>query len=229
MKLKKIRENGDIPEVRANNIIINRTARYFTLGDENGDSVSEVWFVLHGYAQLASEFIRNFEVIDDGSRLIVAPEGLSRFYIKNGTGHIGASWMTSEDRLNEIEDYLSYLSKVNDQLHSSLKKRNIKTCLLGFSQGASTATRWFEKSGINFNRLILWGGHLASDFNLNNSKYRETDISLVYGAEDKFLLPTYFEEDISNLKKHGIAYRLFSFNGGHLIDPDTLIKVASAT
>lgn len=53
-------------------IAVARTARYFTLGRAE----REVWFVLHGYGQLADRFLRHFDPIDDGTRLIVAPEGL---------------------------------------------------------------------------------------------------------------------------------------------------------
>ena len=57
-----------------------RTARYFTLGQ---DSASEIWFVLHGYGQLAARFADHFAALDDGTRLIVAPEGLSQRYPAN--------------------------------------------------------------------------------------------------------------------------------------------------
>ena len=60
------------------NISITKTARYFILGDAS-EKIEEVWFVCHGYAQLANYFIKNFEVLDNGKNLIVAPEGLSRF------------------------------------------------------------------------------------------------------------------------------------------------------
>jgi predicted esterase len=210
--------------VKTHNIIINRTARYFSFGEVN-DSLQEIWIVLHGYGQLASEFLANFEILDNGSRLIVAPEGLSRFYIKNSIGEIGASWMTSEDRLNEISDYINYLSQIDEEIRKDTKGKRIKTVLLGFSQGTATATRWFEKSNSPIAELILWGGHISPDSNLSSSRYKETQLSLVYGAQDRFMLPTYFEEDISILKKYDVGYRVFSYNGGHTIDADTLLKL----
>ena len=60
---------------REHRIEVTRTARYWTLGAE--DAPTEVWFVLHGYRQLAERFLRRFVPLDDGSRLVVAPEGLS--------------------------------------------------------------------------------------------------------------------------------------------------------
>ena len=36
----------------------------------------------------------------------MAPEGLSRFYLEGFSGKVGATWMTREDRLNDIDNYL---------------------------------------------------------------------------------------------------------------------------
>src|SRR5438270_687393 len=68
---------GDMKE---NNLTVKRTARYFTLGDASGE-LEEVWIVCHGMGQLGAYFIKNFIPIDNGRRLIVAPEALSRFYL----------------------------------------------------------------------------------------------------------------------------------------------------
>ena len=73
-----------------------RTARYYTL--DPAEAVREVWFVLHGYGQLAGAFLRHFERLQDGARLFIAPEALSRYYLP-GHQRVGASWMTREDRL----------------------------------------------------------------------------------------------------------------------------------
>src|SRR5438309_1661873 len=56
-----------------------RTARYFTLGSPQG--ATDVWFVCHGYGQLASRFLERFRALESERRCILAPEGLSRFYL----------------------------------------------------------------------------------------------------------------------------------------------------
>src|SRR5207245_2948078 len=66
---------------RMPHIRVARTAPYEVLGSEK--TAREIWFVLHGYGQLASSFIRAFAPLDDGTRLIVAPEALNRFYLVN--------------------------------------------------------------------------------------------------------------------------------------------------
>ena len=90
---------------------VKRTARYFTLGtlDENTE---QIWFVLHGYGQLAQFFIKKFSVLDDGKTFLVAPEALSRFYLEGVTGRVGATWMTREERSNEVADYVFYLNQL---------------------------------------------------------------------------------------------------------------------
>ncbi len=94
----------------AHHLPVGRTARYYTLGPI-GAATRQVWFACHGYGQLAERFLQRFEPLDDGAHLIVAPEGLSRFYLSDNPRErrVGATWMTREDRLNEIADYVRYL------------------------------------------------------------------------------------------------------------------------
>ncbi|MGH7540318.1 MAG: hypothetical protein ACRELC_04915, partial [Gemmatimonadota bacterium] len=79
--------------IRTEHVTIERRARYAALGDRKV-APAHVWFVLHGYGQLAPRFVRSFEALDDGSRWIVAPEGLHRYYLDHAERKVGASWMT---------------------------------------------------------------------------------------------------------------------------------------
>ena len=90
-------------------------ARYYTLGQLNKDT-RQIWFVFHGYGQLARYFIRKFAILTNQQILVIAPEGLSRFYIEKvessgrPNDRVGASWMTKENRTVDIENYLHYLN-----------------------------------------------------------------------------------------------------------------------
>jgi hypothetical protein len=97
-------------------LAVPRTARYFTLGDPA--RAKHIWFALHGYGQLAVNFIGYLATLDNGSRLIVAPEALSRFYLDQGKGPPGASWMTKEDREHEIADYVRSLDQLSGAIRS---------------------------------------------------------------------------------------------------------------
>ena len=40
---------------------------------------------------------------------IIAPQGLHKFYLEGTSGRVGASWMTKENREDDIKNYLVYL------------------------------------------------------------------------------------------------------------------------
>ncbi|MBK7947090.1 MAG: hypothetical protein IPJ85_18060 [Flavobacteriales bacterium] len=86
-------------------IQVQRTARYHVLGTL--EAAPEIWIAIHGYGQLARYFLNNFKGLEEG-RCIVAPEGLSRFYLDAEHARVGATWMTREDRLHEIDDHVAY-------------------------------------------------------------------------------------------------------------------------
>lgn len=140
-------------------IEVPRTARYFTLGDD-GDAIEELWFVLHGFGQLAGAFVQYFGDLADGPRMVIAPEALNRYYVASTSvpasdRAVGATWMTREDRQNEIKDYVRYL----DLLHGEITKAHpgVRTIVVGFSQGGATAARWAQMGRAPIHRLILWG------------------------------------------------------------------------
>ncbi|MES2619454.1 MAG: phospholipase, partial [Bacteroidota bacterium] len=90
--------------MKENHIIINKTARFFTLGELNAKT-KHVWIVLHGFGYDVKKFLSQFEPLLREEIFIIAPEALNRFYLKATAGLVGATWMTKEDRLNEIKDY----------------------------------------------------------------------------------------------------------------------------
>jgi len=200
-----------------------RTARFFTLGNES--TPTELWFVLHGYGQLAARFIRHFEPLDDGSRLVVAPEGLSRFYIEvNRADKIGASWMTREDRLVEIADYVRYLDAVYAAVGGATAPRVV---VLGFSQGTATAARWLATGAARADRLILWGGEVPPDLDLAAARARwlETGVTLVAGSTDPFITTKVLARDEARLRETGIVYQVERFEGGHELDAEVLREI----
>src|SRR5882672_8368171 len=201
-----------------------RSARYFTLGSP--EHAAEVWFVCHGYGQLASRFLERFRPIEAERRCIVAPEGLSRFYLTEDPAErrVGASWMTREDRLTEIEDYVQYLEAVYEEVSRTVDRAQTKVTLLGFSQGSATACRWSTMGKARFDRLIIWGGEVPPDVDL----LRSLRLSLVYGSRDPYFTPKVVAATEARLREHGIPYDLAPFDGGHEIDGDVLQRVAAS-
>lgn len=214
-------------------IEVSRTARYFLTGDPSR-SIRDVWFVCHGYGQLASDFVKEFDCIASPERLIVAPEGLSRFYVPAGEGFhgpdakIGATWMTREDREAEISDYVGYLDCLYDSVFEKVDRAGASVTVLGFSQGGATANRWLTRGKARADRLLMWGCLLASDSDLNQAAayFRDTELSIIYGTRDQFANTGMIADYEKLLREHSVPYRLETFNGGHRMDRDTLKRLA---
>ncbi|MBI3366638.1 phospholipase, partial [Candidatus Roizmanbacteria bacterium] len=162
-------------EISENHISIHKTARYYTAGDFSKNT-KNIWFVLHGYSQLAGDFIRQFDYLLNPSSAIVAPESLSRFYINN---NVGASWMTKEDRVNEINDYIHYLDKILSEILINTSS-SISVNLLGFSQGAHTAARWFILGEHYFKMLILCSSDFPKDADFSSFRKKLANSKFYY-------------------------------------------------
>src|SRR5207245_11611792 len=148
--------------LQEHHLSVTRTARYFTLG-ESSPGVAEVWFVCHGYGQRARRFLPLFEPRADGTRLLVAPEALSRFYLEDTTvpareRKVGATWMTREDRLSEIDDYVRYLDALHAEVFARVERGAVTLHLLGCSQGTATACRWAARGAARVDRLLRRAG-----------------------------------------------------------------------
>jgi len=214
-------------ERREHHIKIERTARYVTLGEPH-HGLAQVWFACHGYGQLAHEFLDHFEVLNDGTRLIVAAEGLSRFYRDAAYRKIGASWMTSEDRLNEIDDYVAYLESLYTHVFERVDRDSVDVVVLGFSQGVATAARWIAHGTVHAEHLILWAQLTPPEFRSREGfrRLRALDLTLVYGTRDKSITSAHLAEQQDRLEAHGVEARHVSFDGGHRMDRDTLLAIA---
>ena len=196
--------------------------RYFQLG-ELDDTTKNLIFVLHGHGQLAQFFLQKFSVLDDGSNCIIAPEGLSRYYLQGFTGRVGATWMTKEDRLTDIENYLSYLHTLFDEVKPRLSE-NTTITVLGFSQGAATASRWVAPGIVPFDHLVLWAGIFPPDmdFQYASEVLQHKNITYVYGTKDPFLSPAKLEEMRSLSARLNVSPSVVTFEGVHEVNEEVL-------
>ncbi len=214
-----------LSEVTKHSISVPRSARYFVEGDPAG--AAEAWFVLHGYGELAAEFLEGFAELFAPERVFVAPEGLSRFYRSRGTGPVGASWMTKVAREDEIADTVRYLDAVYGTVFAGLDPA-ARVHVLGFSQGAASAFRWAALGLSRADRLTLWGEGVPSDVDLEKHRARleRVEIALVSGRSDEFHDERKLEADVERLRAAGLVHRVIRFDGGHEIDQATLRGLA---
>jgi predicted esterase len=206
-------------------------ARYQTLGKLDANT-QKVWFVLHGYGQLAEYFLRKFKSLETQGIFVIAPEGLSRFYIEDvtrrsqgGSQRVGATWMTRENRLMDIENYLTYLNTVYQQALGN--RKDLDVTILGFSQGAATASRWVLENQIHFNRLLLWAGMFPDDmdFTKGHEVLLNKKVQLVYGTKDHFLNDERLVHMEKLTQKLNVSAEVITFDGAHEIDEPTLSRL----
>ena len=202
-----------------------RTARYHTLGDAQRSS--EIWYLLHGYGQSAADMLNASSALAGSDRLLVAPEGLSRFYLRGGAGPVGASWMTREDREHEIRDCLRWLDGLAEHLRIAHGAR--RAVVLGFSQGAAAAWRWTLLGSSMLDRLIAWGGALPEDIDLvpRLEQLSALRIELVRGVRDAVYGDRALERDRERLQHLGLAVAAHAFEGEHRIDAELLRQLAA--
>lgn len=203
-------------------IRVEKTARYF-LSAEPGSHAETLLIVCHGYAQSADEFLKSFEGLQQENLLIVAPEGLHRFYARGSAEKVVASWMTKEDRENDIRDYISFL----DQVFEELKGENFKrVVLLGFSQGAATASRWASAGNARheIDELILFCGFFPPDLPLSGIP-EQMKLTVVTASDDRFISAAQEAEQLDAMRKLNPQLTHIRFEGQHEIDPDTLREI----
>lgn len=204
-----------------------RRARYYSVGGGESSPV-EVWIVMHGFGQLASGFVRYFQHIASVERLIVAPEALNRFYKEPGSSgshtdaRVGATWMTREDRENEIRDYVDFLDAVHARVAGSAR-----VTALGFSQGVATAARWVALGTSRVDRLIAWAGQIPPDLDMERLKARLPDGFVhVEGTTDEYASWVKRDEGAARCRAAGIPVETIQFEGGHRLDAKVLARLA---
>lgn len=208
----------------AHHLRVQRTARYYTLGGSDAAPRS-IWFVLHGYGQLAGDFIRYFADLAGEDTLIVAPEAMNRFYLVSPDKApardrpVGATWMTREDRESEIADYVEYLDDLYEDVAADAKTAGAQINVVGFSQGSATATRWATHGKSALSRLVLWGGLMPPETDLSRgaAAFRGLSLTLVLGSRDHYVSDAMLAAEQARLDAALVRYDVIRFDGGHVI------------
>ncbi len=198
-------------------------AAYSTLNEINSNT-KHIWIVCHGYGQLAAHFIKRFDVFDAQEHFVLAPQGLSKFYLKEYT-NVGASWMTKEDRSTDLENQRSYCDSLLDHVFGGIDLNDYEVHLLGFSQGVSAISRLAAYRKIPFSNLILWAGGFPpeltpDDFSFVNSKAK---LKIVLGDRDMLFRLPKFQTEIDKAEKAlGRSSEFIGFDGKHEVSRGVL-------
>ena len=217
--------------MREHRLTTTRRARYYTWGGEAG-TPKDVWIVCHGFGQLAADFVKPFHNIATPDRLIVAPEALNRFYVERGANtsaaeaRVGTTWMTREDRVNEIADYVEFL----DAVYAKTVSSGARVTALGFSQGVATVSRWITMGKGHVHRFVAWTGQLPPDLDWAQLGVRLAGgrLVLVQGETDRFAQWVKQDDNHASLAQAGIPFESITFAGGHRLDDDILWQLAES-
>ena len=206
-----------------------RTGRYFRLNSVQPQT-KNVWIVFHGYGQLAKYFIKHFEDLDENEHCIIAVEGLSRFYVDGLSGRVGASWMTKEDREQEIIDQSNYIKIVLKDVGIDPTSSDHNFIVMGFSQGTATAIRWMTNNAIRPKHLVMWAGSFPHDVDASQKPeiFQGLSLHYAYGLEDPFLQNVDMNEKLKEMKKTGVEINSWTFDGKHVMDKTTLAKIVGS-
>lgn len=187
----------------------------------------DIWFVFHGYGQLATFFIQKFRFFDDSKRLIIAPEGTNYAYLEGFDGRVGANWMTSHERDLAIANNHSYIDELVKQILSRFKGKKPRIHILGFSQGAATASRWASRGSLDIASLVLWSGGFAADLNMDFVKktFSATTVTVVFGSKDLLVTEESLSKQDKFLSDLGKNYQKIVFLGGHELNFEVLEKI----
>ena len=206
-------------------ISISKTARFYTYG--NASSAKKIWLVLHGYGQLAKYFIKNFDHLNPNDHFVVAPEGLYRFYLNGFEGRVGATWMTKEERLDDIDDYVNFLNQVFDNTILPFLNENKTFICFGFSQGVATASRWIAYGNYNPHKAIFWAGSFPPDLEPVEAEKSFASIQTLccVGNEDPFVKDEQIEETKKHLAALNINAKWITYSGAHTIPKSELNRI----
>ena len=174
--------------------------------------------LLHGYGQTAADFLASCAALALPARRLIAPEALSRFYLRSGRGEVGASWMTREEREHEIADQRSYL----DALCARELRPGQLLRVLGFSQGAAAAGRWSVSGRAPVERLVLWGSGVPADLDLSSLGKRGTRVWLVRGSRDPAVPASEIAQGLARLSAAGVNATGLEFEGVHELSDQLL-------
>lgn len=189
----------------------------------------QIWVLLHGYGQLATYFLKKFEPFYSDEILFVAPEATNYSYLSGFTGRVGANWMTKHDREAAISNNHRFLNQVLQTLLLKWEKKPT-VHVLGFSQGAATASRWVSQLDIAVDSLVLWAGGFAHDLNVNVAydKLKDTEIFVVQGTEDEFITDESKQKQEELISSVGLSINRRYFNGGHELNMEVLKEILSS-
>ncbi len=203
-------------------ITFQHTTPYGVL-NELTENTRRIWLVFHGYGQLSRYFLRKFEGLNPEENYVIAPQGISKTYLEGFSGRVGASWMTSEDRLTEIANQKAYIDAVLRVHHIDWTDKRL--VYFGFSQGVATMCRYAAHAKLPFEQMILWAGTFPPELERVDFDFCDQNVSVKYftGYNDPFYQAGMKEDQVSKVRAAlGVEAEVREFEGVHEVKADLI-------
>lgn len=196
------------------------TNSYSTLNNLT-EGTKNVWFVCHGMSYLSRYFLKYFKELNPEDNYIIAPQAQSKFYIQPAFKHVGASWLTKENTINETENVMRYFDAVLEAEKISNDKNII---VVGYSQGVSVAMRYIRSRQLYCSQLVLMSGGIPKELVADDFKFlRDTKITMIYGTEDEFLNAERIQLESNRIADlFGDKATIIPFEGKHIVNVELI-------
>ena len=204
------------------------TNTYTTLNKLNTNT-KNVWLVFHGMGYLSKYFARYFEKLDPTENFVIVPQAPSKYYIGPKFKHVGASWLTKENTIEDTKNILNYVDAVWEAEKPTQEHRFI---VLGYSQGVSIAMRWLASRKMICDDLVLHSGGIPNELGTEDFNYlpENCNVTYLYGDADEYI--TEARETEETLKGNAIFGKRLSvmvFKGTHEVHTKFIQELANAT
>ena len=151
---------------------------------------------------------------------IIAPQAQSKYYIPPKFKHVGSSWLTKENTINETENVMRYFDAVFEAEHLPKDKNLI---VLGYSQGVSVAMRYVAKRKLNCSQLVLHSGGIPKELTPEDFEFLNTKVTMIYGTEDEYLNNERISHETQRAKAmFGKNLNIIPFKGKHVVNVELI-------
>lgn len=205
---------------------INHTV-YYAVSAPKTETPTPLLIVLHGFGQVAADFIKIFEPLVQRGILVAAPQAPHQFYKSLAERSVGFSWLTRYERDQSIQDFAAYMEKFYALIQSELRVEARRVFVLGFSQGVSMAYRMYAHSRVPVSGIIACGGDLPPDIAENLRALSPLRVLLVHGRRDQIVPLRKAHEAHTQLTAAKLPVELFEFEGEHFIPSAAMPRIAA--
>lgn len=196
--------------------VVYQTSNSYRTLNRLTNKTKNVWIVFHGIGYLSRFFLKYFDELPADENYIIAPQAPSKYYLNDQYRHVGASWLTKENRELETENVLAYIDQVfvSENLPS-----NCNLIVFGYSQGVSIATRWIVRRKIECGHLVLYAGGIPKELAPNDFELlfnTNAKITTLVGNKDEYINEERLEFESKRIESlfKGRAQQLI-FDGKH--------------